>query len=49
MMDLMAGESGQTTSEYAVLFAVVTLAVVATMALLTSAMQGTLQTVIGYL
>ena len=43
------GESGQTTSEYAVLMTVITLAVMATLLLLTGAIQSTMQTVIGFL
>ncbi len=43
------GEAGQTTAEYAVLLTVMTLAVLATLMLLTSSIQGTMDSVIGYL
>ena len=45
----MRDESGQTTAEYAVLMAVITLAILATLLLLTGSIQNTMQTVIGYL
>ncbi len=41
------GESGQTMAEYAVVLGVITLAVVATLGLLTTAVQGMLTNVIG--
>ena len=42
-------ESGQTTAEYAVLMTVITLAVLATLLLLSGSIQNTIQTVIGFL
>ncbi|HEY3765809.1 MAG TPA: hypothetical protein VGL44_11695 [Gaiellales bacterium] len=43
----LAGEAGQTMAEYAVVLGVITLAVVATLGLLTTAVKGLLTNVIG--
>ncbi len=45
----VASEDGQTTAEYGVLMAVITLAVLATMIILSGAIQTVFQTVVGAL
>jgi Flp pilus assembly pilin Flp len=42
-------DSGQTTSEYAVVLTILTLGVLATLALLAGSIEDTMQNVIGYL